>query len=523
MLRHGAGRFIRKVGRMMLHQDLLSALEKRQFPIQIPMQWVGGQWIKLDKVQPIKTVYNPSDNAKIADIILDKATVAKAVDVAADARGRIEAMTSDERRDILQRFRHGLSDFGQYIATSLQLGVGKPRWEAEFELQSCIQFLDRLINDSDRIEKELLEPLNLGFLKQDMYSQPIGVVCGFVPFTSPLTTFVQYFTACLVARCPLVVMMSGHAMLTSVLLSSMLQELKLPAGLISVLTGNFTLFQQALNDKRVQAVIYRGSRDHCDVIRQENRALGRQLLLTSGGKNSAIVLESADLEVAAKCLLSGAFRGAGQLCSATSRAFIPRSRWAEFKPLLMEKLQQLKVGPTDDPQQNPHMGPLYSSKAIEKFLRFQTMAKREAIETLQWGRLWQKEHRGNLVLPGVHLLEKVDATKAYQSNVFMCPDLALYCYDEIATAIEGANATDAPLVNAIIGRESDVSAIRGNLLAPNITVNLPTSELDIGFAVSGRMHCGHLRLAGMGLAFYLTYPQAVAQGQAFQDLFKTWP
>ena len=70
------------------------------------------------------------------------------------------------------------------------------------------------------------------------------------------------------------------------------------------------------------------------------------------------------------------------------------------------------------------MGPLYSKKAIDKFLRFQTMAKRESKKTLLWSRTYETESNGYFVLPGVHMIDEFDPTSAYQSNVIMAPDLS---------------------------------------------------------------------------------------------------
>ena len=63
-----------------------------------------------------------------------------------------------------------------------------------------------------------------------------------------------------------------------------------------------------------------------------------------GGKNPVIVLEDADLELAATATVQGAFGSTGQRCTATSRAIVVSSVAAEFTRLVVEKARALKVG-----------------------------------------------------------------------------------------------------------------------------------------------------------------------------------
>jgi 1-pyrroline-5-carboxylate dehydrogenase len=47
-------------------------------------------------------------------------------------------------------------------------------------------------------------------------------------------------------------------------------------------------------------------------------------------------------------LVRGSFEFQGQKCSAASRAYIPKSMWAELKPMLVENTNKLKMGTTED-------------------------------------------------------------------------------------------------------------------------------------------------------------------------------
>jgi 1-pyrroline-5-carboxylate dehydrogenase len=68
----------------------------------------------------------------------------------------------------------------------------------------------------------------------------------------------------------------------------------------------------------------------------------------TGGKDFVMVHKSANVKQVNTALVRGSFEFQGQKCSAASRAYIPRSLWAELKPMLIENTDKLKMGTTED-------------------------------------------------------------------------------------------------------------------------------------------------------------------------------
>ena len=220
-------------------------------------------------------------------------------------------------------------------------------------------------------------------------------------------------------------------MLSGMLFGLVAQESAVPASMLNIVFGNYSSFRQIIADRRIAACIYTGSREHCDTIRAEAKSyVGRQVVLQSGGKNAVIVHASADLDLAVKCVTHGALKSAGQRCTSTSRVFVDMQKRDEFIERLVAAFKSIPVGRTDvdTSGDGPFMGPLYSGKAVDKFLRFQTMANRESEKTLLWGRTVETEARGNFVTPSLHYLTRFDNQNPYQGNVLFSPDVAIYDY-----------------------------------------------------------------------------------------------
>jgi succinylglutamic semialdehyde dehydrogenase len=197
----------------------------------------------------------------------------------------------------------------------------------------------------------------------------------------------------------------------------------------------------------------------------------------------------------------------------------------DFCEELLSVVQKLQIGPTDDvtsDKPGPFMGPLYSEKAVEKFLRFQTMANREAKETLLWGKALDRGG-GFFVTPGIHLMNKLDSNSAYQSNVLFCPDVAIYVYDTLEEAIEWINTTDASFAVSFFGAQNILEERRRQFLAPNLLINLPTVEIEASLPLSGRLQSGHHRYNGPALALLLAYPQIITSDPNQHKVLERWP
>lgn len=95
-----------------------------------------------------------------------------------------------------------------------------------------------------------------------------------------------------------------------------------------------------------------------------------------GCKNAIVVLDAADLDLAATATVQGAFYSSGQRCTATSRAVVMRSVLPQFCELVVQKARAPKVGPGTEP--GVQVGPLAYSKQLSTVLSYLELGKREA-------------------------------------------------------------------------------------------------------------------------------------------------
>lgn len=503
------------------------ASRTQQFPW--PGNFVNGSWYAGRRSGTQKSSYNPCTGERLIEVWLERDAAAFAVEKALEAKPKIGSLPLQQRLEALKRLRLTLTDYRQETEQVLGLEAGKPLWEARRDFESAMKYLDWVATHGDEIVESLLSPARLGTHGGKVELLPIGVTAAYLPFSTPLTSFVFYMGASLIAGCPLILSTSSHALVFGLYLALIAQKAELPPEALSVIFGNFQAFRQLVADKRVAAVLFTGSREHCDAIRVESRPhVGRQVVLQSGGKNAVIVDSSAAIDLAVKCVTYGALISAGQRCTSTSRVFVHKSQSMAFREALVETFRKIPIGRTDlfplnHEQQGPFMGPLYSEKAVEKFLRFQTMAGRESEKTLLWGRILEGESRGYFVTPSIHYLTRFDNSTAYQGNVLFAPDVAIYDFDVLDSAIEEINTTDAAFAVSFVGDPEAITQKRHLVLAPNLLINMPTVETETTLPLAGRLQSGHHRFHGPGIALYLCYPQVLCQSADTAALIQSWP
>src|SRR6185295_9676886 len=108
--------------------------------------------------------------------------------------------------------------------------------------------------------------------------------------------------------------------------------------------------------------LWRGVAAHLDTYRSYPRVVGE-----TGGKDFVLAHPSADVDVLRTALVRGAFEYQGQKCSAASRAFVPRSVWAELRDDLVSEVDALPMGDVAD--FGNFLGAVIDRRAYDKVTR----------------------------------------------------------------------------------------------------------------------------------------------------------
>jgi succinylglutamic semialdehyde dehydrogenase len=257
----------------------------------------------------------------------------------------------------------------------------------------------------------------------------------------------------------------------------------------------------------VNGILFTGSYEVGLKIKQDTMThAGKILALEMGGKNATIVWNDADMKKAVFETLTGAFLSTGQRCACTSRILLHKSIRDEFLDHFYAAAKRIKIGHWKD---DVFMGPLISGDAVEKYIRFQEIAKREGAETLMRGKALSLEHDGYYVTPSINIVEKYDPKSVYQKSEIFGPNVAVYTIEDFDEAMMINNSTGFGLSMALFTKnrslyERSILEAKVGILNWNRTTNGASSKLPFG----GLGKSGNDRPSGSFAVEYCTVPVA---------------
>ncbi|MFC9556410.1 aldehyde dehydrogenase family protein [Rhodococcus sp. NPDC056960] len=328
-------------------------------PVQL-RNLVDGQW--LDGTRDTLVSISPAE----PDVVVAQGRLADAValDRAVAAAQRVKrewARTpAHERGAILVRaaviVENAASDWG----TELAREEGKTKPEGIGEVLRAAQILRYYGNDADRDAGEVFSSPRRGE-RILITRKPIGVVGVITPFNFPIAIPAWKIAPALTYGNTVVWKPASTVPLLAMRLAQALTDAGLPSGVLNLVIGNGAIGNSLVEHHGVDAVTFTGSTGVGRRIAAAGAARGVPVQAEMGGKNAAVVLGDADLELAAEQVMLGAFRSTGQKCTATSRLIVTDDIAEDFLAELGKRADALIVG--NPVQDGTEMGPVVNSAA----------------------------------------------------------------------------------------------------------------------------------------------------------------
>jgi len=214
--------------------------------------------------------------------------------------------------------------------------------------------------------------------------EPYGVCTGIVPWNFPFIMAAWKIGPALATGNTSVIKPASYTSLTALMLGEVAQEADLPPGVLNVIAGpGGTAGEELASNPDVDKVAFTGSTEVGRRIMQLASGTVKPVTLELGGKSANIVLDDADLDIAAACVLFGTFFHNGQVCESGTRALVHRSIYDEFVSLLVDRAGKIAIGNQLDFATD--LGPLVSRGQAETVERYVALGREEVGEPICGG------------------------------------------------------------------------------------------------------------------------------------------
>ncbi|WP_438943832.1 benzaldehyde dehydrogenase [Pseudomonas sp. N8] len=399
----------------------------------------NGDWVPASG--PLQSIIEPATGERLMRCATaDTADIAKASRDAALVQPAWAALGPRQRAAIFRKAADVAEQSFDELALYVARETGAALFKGQHEVREAIVLLHQAAGLLSQAHGVVL-PSEAGRLSYAR-RQPHGVVGVISPFNFPLVLSMRSVAPALAAGNAVVLKPDPQTPVSGgFLIARLFEAAGLPKGVLQVLPGAADAGEALCRDPNVRMIAFTGS---TGAGRKVAEVAGRNLkkvALELGGKNPLIILEDADLDLAARNAAWGAWLHQGQICMATGLILAHESIAAELTRKLVEKAQAMTTG--NAAREEAAMGPLINQRQLQRVHDIVSDSVRAGARLEAGGdhdRLFYQATVLSGVKPGM---------RAFDEEVFG-PVATVVSFATDDEAVELANRTEYGLAAAII-------------------------------------------------------------------------
>src|SRR5260221_5878343 len=290
--------------------------------------FVDGRWTSSISGATF-TADSPATGASLGEVPQGTREAAQlaigAANRAADAWSRL---TVFERAMYMNRVGDAIEQRRDELAHTLTLNQGKPLHESRDEVEELIAYWRNAAEDGKRLEGRLANSMSPG-KRVLLVRRPRGVIGVITPWNWPYTMPAELIAPALASGNAVVWTPASTTAIAAIALAPGVAEADLPPGVFNLVTGPGSVVgDEIARNPGTHGVGFIGSTETGRKVAEA--AAGKAAILELGGNGPIVVLDDADLDLAAEATGTACFLCAGQSCTAGERLLVHRDVREEF-------------------------------------------------------------------------------------------------------------------------------------------------------------------------------------------------
>jgi alpha-ketoglutaric semialdehyde dehydrogenase len=467
---------------------------------------IGGEWVDAVSGATFEST-SPATGELIGTFPRsDAEDVDRAVEAAVEAYEDWHLVPAPARGEILYRFGALVRDHKDELALLMSREMGKVLPEAGGDVQEAIDMSFYMAGEGRRLfgqttPSELRDKFNMSV------RMPIGVVGVITPWNFPVAIPSWKIAPALVCGNTVVFKPATDTPALGERFVELLAEAGVPPGVVNVVHGGGgAVGERLVQHPDVPVITLTGSRETGVAVLKTAADNLKHVHLELGGKNAVIVLEDADLDLAADGIIWSAFGTSGQRCTAASRVIVHEQVYGRLQSKLVAAAERLRLGPGWEPDTD--VGPVINRGALEKIHSYTSVGRDEGATLLTGGEI----AGGNGLESGFFYRPTIfgdvePGMRIAQEEIFG-PTTALIPVKDADEAIRVANGVSYGLSSSIFTRDVNRAFRAMRDLTTGITyVNAGTIGAEVHLPFGGMKETGN------------GHREA---GQAALDVFTEW-
>jgi acyl-CoA reductase-like NAD-dependent aldehyde dehydrogenase len=468
--------------------------------------YIGGEWVDSASGETFEST-SPATGDSIGVFPKSNADdVDRAVAAAKAAFEEWRLVPAPKRGEVLYRFANLLIEEKDDLTDLMSHEMGKVKAEAGGDVQEAIDMSLYMAGEGRRLfgqttPSELRDKFNMSV------RQPIGVVGAITPWNFPIAIPSWKIAPALVCGNTVVFKPATDTPALGERFVELFAEAGLPPGVLNIVHGGGgAVGDRLVKHPDVRVITLTGSRETgVEVMRNAADSL-KHVHLELGGKNAIIVLDDADLELAAEGIVWSAFGTSGQRCTAASRVIVQGGVYEQLQSRLVAAAEKMRLGPGWE--NDTDVGPVINKRALEKIHSYTEIGKDEGAKLLTGGEVATGNglDKGFFYRPTI--FGDVDPQMRVAQEEIFGPTTALIRIKDVDEAIRVSNGIKYGLSSSIFTRDVNKAFRAMRDLEAGITyINAGTIGAEVHLPFGGTKDTGN------------GHREA---GQAALDVFTEW-
>ncbi len=468
--------------------------------------FIGGEWVDAASGETFEST-SPATGELIGTFPLSAGEdVDRAVEAAKAAYEEWRLTPAPARGEILYRFGALVREHKDEFALLMSQEMGKVLAEAGGDVQEAIDMSFYMAGEGRRMfgqttPSELRDKFNMSV------RMPIGVIGVITPWNFPIAIPSWKIAPALVCGNTVVFKPATDTPALGERFVELLTEAGVPPGVVNVVHGGGgAVGERLVQHPDVPVITLTGSRETGIAVLKAAADNLKHVHLELGGKNAIIVLDDADIDLAADGIIWSAFGTSGQRCTAASRVIVHEKVYGALQSKLVAAAEKLRLGPGWEADTD--VGPVINQRSLDKIHSYTEIGQAEGATLLTGGEVATGNglDQGFFYRPTIFGDVKADMRVA-QEEIFG-PTTALIPVKDTDEAIRVANGVRFGLSSSIFTRDVNTAFRAMRDLVTGITyVNAGTIGAEVHLPFGGMKETGN------------GHREA---GQAALDVFTEW-
>lgn len=408
-------------------------------------------------------VTDPATGSHVANVGFGGAAdIARAAREAKAAQKGWAKMLASERAKILNKAADLLEEHGAELAPWIMRESGSIHAKAMIEVEHGALFIRHAATLATAATGAFLP----GMDNRTHYARrvPHGVVGVISPFNFPLVLSIRSIAPALALGNTVVHKPDPRTPISGgIIIARIFEEAGLPEGVLHIIPGGAEAGEALCTDDNIAMISFTGSARGGSKVGELCGKHLKKVQLELGGKNALIILDDADLDVAASNAAWGAFLHQGQICMATGLVLADETIAAGLAERLAAKASHLPVG--DPSSHQVALGPIISDQQVAGIQAIVDDAVAKGAKLLAGGTHDGRYYKAT-VLSGV-----TPGMRAFDEEIFG-PVACIVSFKSDEEAVELANRSEYGLAAGVIsGNVGRAMAVGDQLNVGQLHIN----------------------------------------------------